>query len=290
MIRLLNLIQVLLIYKPLRRFGIVGPRKVIHPDFNDISCIRHGFYTRNWGVSTKPHNSLSLGFGSGDKWNDVYRNKKIVAKNFRVDSDNLILMRQISKSSACKIENQKDIDKFIKCSPKKRPEVDGIATNLKNVVIGVTTADCLPILMADEENKVIGAAHAGWKPAKGGVIENVIELMKELGAEVKNIKACLGPCIRQKSYEVDKKFYDLFLEEDKKNAEFFIASKNKNHYMFDLAGYSIKRLKSAGVECIFDTGHDTYSEREKFFSYRRNCHRGEKFQYGVQFSGICLKG
>lgn len=289
MLRLINLIQAFLVYKPLRRFGVIAPRKIVHPDFKEIPCIKHAFYTRNWGVSEQPHNSLSLGFGSGDKWDSVYKNKRIVAKNFGVSSDNLILMRQVSKTSVCKIENQNDIDKFIQCSPNKRPEVDGIATKLKNVVIGVTTADCLPILMVDEVNRVVGAAHAGWKPAKGGVIENVINIMKELGAEVKNIKACLGPCIRQKSYEVDKKFYDLFLKEDKKNAEFFIDSKKENHYMFDLAGYSIKRLKSAGIECIFDTGHDTYSEQVKFFSYRRNCHRGEKFQYGVQFSGICLR-
>jgi len=154
------------------------------------------------------------------------------------------------------------------------PKADAIVTNLPNVVIGIITADCGPILFLDEAKKIIGAAHAGWRGAKAGVISATILEMKKLGA--KNIKAIIGPMIQQKSYEVSQEFFDDFVAEDSANEKFFINGANAQKYLFDLPSYVEEKLRAAGILEIENSGIDTYESEEKFFSFRRSTHRGER--------------
>ena len=160
------------------------------------------------------------------------------------------------------------------------PKVDALVTNIKKLPICVITADCVPIVFFDEIAEVIGIAHSGWKGAKAGIIENTLEKMLKLGAKIEQIKVIIGPCIRQKFYEVSKEFFDDFIKMDEKNAAFFVAGNGENgarsgHFLFDLAAYCIFRLKNSGIINISDQGIDTYSNEETFFSYRRSTHRKE---------------
>jgi YfiH family protein len=161
-------------------------------------------------------------------------------------------------------------------------------TRTEGLAIGVTAADCGPILFVDPRARVIGAAHAGWKGALTGVLESTIAAMEQLGAERAGIVAAIGPLIRQHSYEVGAEFVERFTLADAENARFFIASSRENHAMFDLAGFIRMRLENAGVLMIDDTGIDTYSD-ERFYSYRRSVHRGEP-DYGRHVHAIVLEG
>lgn len=165
------------------------------------------------------------------------------------------------------------------------PKADAIVTNLTNIAIGVITADCAPILFFDEEKKVIAAAHAGWRGAKLGVIESVVKEMRKLGA--KNIQAIIGPMIQQKSYEVSGEFIDDFLSEEGSNKIFFINGENPDKHLFDLPSYVEKKLSEAGIEKVENLKINTYSEEEKFFSFRRSFHRGEN-DCGRNVSAIAI--
>ncbi len=154
------------------------------------------------------------------------------------------------------------------------PKADALVTNLPNVVIGIITADCGPILFFDAEEKIIGAAHAGWRGAKSGVILSTGSAMKKLGA--KNISAIIGPMIQQKSYEVSQEFFDDFLDEDLANKSFFVSGANAGKYYFDLPSYVEKKLHEAGVQKIENQRVDTYENEREFFSFRRSTHLGEK--------------
>lgn len=165
------------------------------------------------------------------------------------------------------------------------PRADAIVTNLANIAIGVITADCAPILFFDEEKKVVAAAHAGWRGAKLGVIESVVAEMKKLGAN--NIKAIVGPMIQQKSYEVSSEFIDDFLSEDLANKIFFINGEKPDKYLFDLPSYVEKKLAEAGIAKVENLKINTYSEEEKFFSFRRSFHRGEN-DCGRNVSAIAI--
>lgn len=154
------------------------------------------------------------------------------------------------------------------------PKADALATNLKNIVIGIITADCSPILFFDEEKKIVGAAHAGWRGAKLGVIKSTIAAMKKLGA--KKISVIIGPMIQQKSYQVSQEFIDDFLKEDEANSEFFLDDKEAGKYLFDLPSYVEKKLREEGILEIKNDGIDTYENEKDFFSFRRSTHRGEK--------------
>jgi YfiH family protein len=169
-----------------------------------------------------------------------------------------------------------------------RPRVDAIVTRTEGLAIGVTAADCGPILFVDPSARVIGAAHAGWKGALTGVLESTIAAMERLGAERAGIVAAIGPLIRQHSYEVGAEFVERFTLADAGNARFFIASSRETRAMFDLAGFIRMRLENAGVLMIDDTGIDTYSD-ERFYSYRRSVHRGEP-DYGRHVHAIVLEG
>ncbi len=170
-----------------------------------------------------------------------------------------------------------------------RPEGDAIVTNMPGRPIGVVTADCVPVLFASLDGKVIGAAHAGWRGTLGGVLENTIAAMQALGANPENIAAAIGPCIRVGSYEVSEDFKAPFLAQDGANASFFHVSRRTGHCQFDLAGYVADRLQKAGIREVYDTGLDTLSAESDFYSYRRACLRGETDK-GRQFSVISIQG
>jgi hypothetical protein len=169
-----------------------------------------------------------------------------------------------------------------------RPRADAIVTRHEGLAIGVTAADCGPILLVDPTARVIGAVHAGWKGALTGVVESTVTAMEKLGAERNAILAAIGPLIRQRSYEVGGEFVERFIESDAENTLFFLPSTREGHSMFDLAGFIRRRLENAGVSMIDDTGLDTYSD-ERFFSYRRSVHRSEP-DYGRHVHAIMLEG
>ena len=171
--------------------------------------------------------------------------------------------------------------------PGERPRADAIVTRTEGLAIGVTAADCGPILFVDPNARVIGAAHAGWKGALSGVLESTVDAMEKLGAERNGMIAAIGPLIRQPSYEVGAEFVERFIDTDTDNALFFMPSARAGHSMFDLAGYIRRRLENAGVLMIDDIGVDTYSD-ENFFSYRRSVHRKEP-DYGRHVHAIALE-
>ncbi len=168
-----------------------------------------------------------------------------------------------------------------------RPKADAIVTRTENLAIGVTAADCGPILFVDPNARVIGAAHAGWKGALTGVLESTVEAMEKLGADRSGIVTAIGPLIRQHSYEVGPEFVARFLEADADNALFFLPGEREGHAMFDLGGYIRTRLENAGILMIDDIGIDTYSD-ERFYSYRRSVHRKEG-DYGRHVHAIALE-
>ena len=165
------------------------------------------------------------------------------------------------------------------------PRADAIVSNLKNVTIGIITADCSPLLFFDEEKNIIGAAHAGWRGAKMGVIASTVMQMKKLGAE--NISAIIGPMIQQQSYEVSQEFFDDFIAEDIGNIKFFKDGEQPQKYWFDLNAYVEKKLREAGIINIKNVQIDTYANEKEFFSFRRSTHRGEK-DCGRNVSVICV--
>ncbi len=245
---------------------------------NNLNNIKHGFFTRNGGHSSGVYDSMNCGPGSNDDAQNVRKNRKAAMQALGyADETNLYTLCQIHSDKVIHIDSV----------PEKRYEADALVTSTPGVALGILTADCTPILFADSNNGVIGAAHAGWKGAIGGVIENTINQMEELGAKRTNIKVAIGPTISQSSYEVGPEFYDNFLKEDSNNSMFFIPSVKAGHFMFNLPLYVAYRLEKAGIESIEDSALDTCSMRESFFSYRRNCLEGIK-DYGRNLSVIVL--
>ncbi len=180
--------------------------------------------------------------------------------------DNILLLSQVHGTEVVVID---DVAKIY--GAQNLPKADAIITNIPNLVIGIVTADCGPILFYDEENKIIGAAHAGWRGARLGMVQSTILAMKKLGA--KNIKVKIGPMIQQNSYEISQEFFDDFLSEDLANKEFFVNGVQDGKYYFNLPGYIEKKLKIAGIKEIENLGIDTYKNEEKFFSFRRANHQ-----------------
>lgn len=195
--------------------------------------------------------------------------KNLAKQNF-ISSHPAVLINQIHSADVFVIDEKSKIP-----SADNRPKADAIITNLRNLTIGLFTADCTPILFFDEKNSVIGAAHAGWPGAFKNITDNTIAKMLELGAQIENIKVVIGPTIRQKSYEISQEFYDRFVDENSENKKFFIDGQRPEHYLFDLPSYVKEKLKKAGIKNISDDEIDTYSNTEKLFSYRRSTHLGE---------------
>jgi len=168
-----------------------------------------------------------------------------------------------------------------------KPQVDALVTATPDLAIGIQTADCGPVLFLDPENRVAGAAHSGWKGATGGVLENTISAMETLGAERQHITAILGPTISAENYEVGPEFVERLVQQDSQNDRWFRPSEKRDHAMFDLPGYIVNRLEASGIQAGW-TGHCTYADEGKFYSYRRKTHRGEK-DYGRQISVITIR-
>ena len=243
-----------------------------------LSGIAHGFFTRAGGVSSGIFASLNCGPGSGDNRAHVMENRRRAMEALGAAS--IVSLYQIHSPNAVTV-----VDEW---AAGQGPHADAMATNRPGIAIGILTADCAPVLFADAQARVIGAAHAGWKGALGGVIESVLGEMEKLGADRARIAAAVGPCISQTNYEVGEEFLDAFKTADSVNARFFVPLIRPAHLRFDLEGYVVHRLRDAGVSNVAALQACTYARESDFFSYRRATHRGEK-DYGRQISAIVLK-
>ena len=242
----------------------------------DLPGIGHGFFDRQGGVSEGLYESLNCGTGSRDAPAAVAENRARVAASLGAQS--LVSLAQVHSAIVHTVGADWD--------GASRPEGDGLVTKRPGVALGILTADCAPVLFADRDAGVIGAAHAGWKGAIGGVTDATIAAMVALGAERGRIVAAVGPCIAQASYEVDAGFARRFEDHDPENERFFAAGR-ADHFQFDLEGYVARRLAVAGVTRVELLGADTYAQPDRFYSYRRATHRGEP-DYGRQISLIGL--
>jgi YfiH family protein len=245
-----------------------------------VPGLRHAFFSREGGVSKGIYESLNGGIGSDDDPAHVIENRRRMAERLGVAPSQFLTVFQIHSPDVAVATAPWDTA--------SRPRADAMVTKVPGLALGVTAADCGPILFADPQARVIGAAHSGWKGAIGGVLENTIAAMEGLGASRSRIIAAIGPLIRQQSYEVGAEFVARFSEGDAGNARFFVPSTRGGHAMFDLAGYIRLRLARAGIGTIDDTGIDTYAD-ERFFSYRRTTHRKEA-DYGRNIHAIVLEG
>ena len=239
--------------------------------------VPHGFLGRRGGVSEGVCAGLNVGWGSDDDRAAIAENRRR-AVDAVAPGARLVTVHQVHSPTALIATEPWPDD--------ARPQDDAIATDRRGLALGILTADCAPVLLADAEAGVIGAAHAGWKGAFGGVVESVVGAMESLGARRERIAAAVGPAIARRSYEVDETFYRRFAEADPANDRFFTPGRD-GHHQFDLEGFVAARLAEAGINRVEALGLDTYSDPDRFFSYRRATHRGEP-DYGRQISLIAL--
>ncbi|HXM00342.1 MAG TPA: peptidoglycan editing factor PgeF [Rhizomicrobium sp.] len=243
----------------------------------NLSTVPHGFFGRQGGVSTGIFASLNCGPGSGDDSAAVGENRKRAQDALGAKS--LVTLYQMHSADCVIVDAPWDIG--------KGPQVDAMATKTPGIALGILTADCAPVLLADGAAGVIGAAHAGWKGALTGVIESAIVAMEELGAERGRIAAAIGPCIAKANYEVGPEFEARFRQSDSNSDQFFMLAERAGHFRFDLEGYVVHRLREAGIADVAGLYADTYAREAEFFSFRRATHRGEA-NYGRQISAIVL--
>lgn len=238
--------------------------------------VQHGFFTRAGGASSGVYSGLNCGLGSTDQRETVLINRARVAENLGIASDRLVSVHQTHSARAVALD-----------APLSEPlEADAMVTATPGLALGILTADCQPVLLADAQNGVAGAAHAGWKGALDGILEATIEAMESLGADRSSIHAVIGPSISQRAYEVGPEFLDRFMADAPDNARFF-ANGEGDRLQFDLIGFGLHRLRRAGIAHASWTGHCTYSDPDRFYSYRRSVHRREA-DYGRLISAICL--
>lgn len=242
--------------------------------------IRHAFYGRRGGVSGGIYNSLNCGLGSRDDPAAVADNRARALAALDMAAGALVTCYQVHGRDVATVTSP--------WAPDQAPRVDGLVTKTPGVALGILTADCVPVLFFDAADRVVGAAHAGWRGAKVGILEATVAAMAKLGAAPANISAAIGPCIGQASYEVGPEFPAPFLAEDDGNGRFFVPSRRDSRFMFDLAGYAESRLARLGLVRVIRLARDTCSEEVDFFSYRRTTLRGEP-DYGRQISIIALE-
>ena len=240
-----------------------------------LDGVAHGFLGRRGGVSQGLHGGLNVGLGSEDDPGAVAENRRRAAEAVLPGAP-LVTCFQIHSADCVTVAEP----------PAERPRADALVTDRPGMALGILTADCAPVLLADAEAGVIGAAHAGWKGAIGGVTDSTLAAMERLGARRDRIAAAIGPCIARASYEVDEAFRRRFEEQDPANERFFVDARG-GHAQFDLEAYVTHRLAAAGVRRIEALGLDTYADESRFFSYRRATHRGEP-DYGRQIAIIGL--
>jgi len=242
---------------------------------DSLDGINHGFFTREGGVSTGVYAGLNGGQGSQDTAEAVAENRARIAAHLAVER--LISVHQVHSDRAEVVSGP-----WVGA----KPQADAMVTNRSGTALAILTADCAPVLFADRNAYVIGAAHAGWKGALTGVLEATIDAMVGLGAERERIAAVVGPAISQSAYEVGPEYVERFIDEDPEHARFF-ARGTGNRAMFDLPGFCLHRLREAGVGSAEWTGHCTYADEDRFYSYRRTVHRGEP-DYGRLVAAIAL--
>ncbi len=243
-----------------------------------LGGVRHGFFTRRGGVSGGLYESLNCGLGSGDDAGAVRENRRRAARALGADTDRLATVYQVHGTTVSVIDSH--------WTPSHPPEADGMVTDRTGVALGILTADCAPVLMADERASVIGACHAGWRGALDGITDATIAAMERLGARRDRIRAAIGPCIAQRSYQVGDEFRDRFIEADAANERYFRRDR-ENRFRFDLSSYVADRLTAAALGSVEWVGGDTYADAGNLFSYRRSTHRGER-DYGRALSAIML--
>jgi YfiH family protein len=242
--------------------------------------IRHAFFTRQGGVSGGLYESLNGGVGSHDSASEVAENRARMAASLGVEPHRFLTAYQVHSPNVVVADAP--------WTGEARPRADAIVTRMPQLAIGVTTADCGPILFAEPQARIIGAAHAGWRGALAGVAEATITAMEQLGAARSRIHAALGPMIRQTNYEVGSDLIDRFAVEDPDSASFFVPASRPGHALFDLGGYIAARLRRAGVGHVEDIGLCTYADPALFYSYRRATHRAED-DYGRHVNAIALQ-
>jgi len=243
-----------------------------------LEGVSHGFLGRAGGVSKGIYAGLNIGLGSDDDRDVILANRRS-AKEAILPGSELVTVHQVHSGDVVTVTRAFPLG--------NRPHVDAMVTDQPGLLLGILTADCVPVLFYDAGAQIIGAAHAGWKGAIGGVTDYTIDAMEKLGADRKNIACAIGPCIAQNSYEVDAAFYEHFVDANPVDAGFFVEGK-PGHYQFDIEGYVADRLAAAGITKIDKLGLDTYADEDRYFSYRRACHRGEA-GYGRHISLIGLK-
>ena len=239
----------------------------------------HGFLGRRGGISVGTMAGLNVGYGSRDDREAIAGNRRLAIAAILPEAE-LATVHQVHSAEAVVANAPWPQD--------ERPKADAMVTDRPNLLLGILTADCAPVLFADHEAVVVGAAHAGWRGALAGVTDRTIEAMEKLGARRENIHAAVGPCIAQPNYEVDEAFRARFIEHDADNARFFVPGENGKPH-FDLEGYVVHRLIAAGIDEVEALNLDTYADADRFYSYRRSSHRGEA-DYGRQLSAIGIPG
>ncbi|PKP84697.1 MAG: peptidoglycan editing factor PgeF [Alphaproteobacteria bacterium HGW-Alphaproteobacteria-2] len=242
-----------------------------------LAPLRHGFFTRRGGASSGIFAGLNCGRGSSDLSDAVALNRARVAAALGVEPERMVGVRQVHSARVITVTAP---------LPLQRPEADAMVSTTPGLALAVLTADCQPVLLADAAAGVIGAAHAGWRGLRDGVLEATIDAMAALGAARGRIRAAIGPTISQHAYEVGPELFEAFRDDDPQSARFFAPGKG-DRLLFDLPGYGLHRLRAAGIATAEWTRHCTYSDAERFYSYRRATHLGEA-DYGRLISAIRL--
>lgn len=249
------------------------------PELSSHSYIRHAFFTRQGGVSDGLYASLNGGIGSDDAPERVAENRARMCAQLGLPPEALVSLYQVHSAEVVTVEQPFPLA--------QRPQADGMVTRVPGLALGIATADCGPILFADPENRVVGAAHAGWKGALTGVIEATIGAMERLGAARETIVAVLGPTISQASYEVGEDFVERFRGEAPGSEAYFAPGARTGHAQFDLPGFILARLQESGIGEAAILGLCTYADPDRFYSYRRTTHRRES-DYGRLISAIAV--
>lgn len=252
---------------------------VTAPELYALTGIRHGFFTREGGVSGGLYASLNCGFGSNDDKAAVAENRARVARHLSASYAGVTTPYQVHSAEAVIVEKPIGMDDL--------PRADAVVTMVPGLTIGVLAADCTPVLFADAQAGVVAAAHAGWRGAVSGILEATLTKMEEIGARRSRIVAAVGPCIHQDSYEVGEEFEANLLALDASNARFFTRGPAGTRPRFDLPGYVVWRLSACGIGGIGIASPCTYTNESRFFSYRRATHRSEA-DYGRQISAILV--
>ena len=240
--------------------------------------LKHCFFSRKNGVSKGYYESLNCGLGSSDKKESVLKNLEFVAKKITCNKESLITLNQQHTNQVIHFDSNKSV--------KNKLTGDAIVSEVKNIGIGILTADCAPIFFYDHKKRIVGCAHAGWKGALNGVIRNTVKKFNELNSNNNDLVVAVGPCISKKNYEVKIDFFEKFILQDKNNKSFFNRTGNER-YFFDLRGFINRELSNLNIKNIDNIEMDTFSEKEFFYSYRRSQRNAER-DYGRCISVILM--